>query len=308
MVCYKCELCNKIFNHKGNYLHHINRKKSCVIISPSKCAKNGTDVPEIAHSCKFCNKEYKRKSELNRHYKSCKNKLAQEKDSELKEELLSLLLEIKLDNKKTLEKQQEENKKMLNNQQKLYEKKIDQLQDQIKKQSDEMKKLKTSKITNKNNKINSNNNTINNTINLLTYNKTDTTHLTDKDYLNCIKHSNMMIPHLIDKIHFDEDKPENRNIYISNMRNNYVLVYEEGKWKMKNRDETINHLIDDKEIIIEEKLEDWKEKGKKYGEAYKKFEKYLEKKENDVVLNKIKEEIKLMLYNKRTMVENQTII
>ena len=53
---------------------------------------------------------------------------------------------------------------------------------------------------------------------------------------------------------------------------------------------------------------DWKEKGKKYGEAYKKFEKYLEKKENDVVLNKIKEEIKLMLYNKRTMIENQSII
>ena len=117
----------------------------------------------------------------------------------------------------------------------------------------------------------------------------------------------MMIPHLIDKIHFDKDKPENRNIYISNMRNNYVLLYEEGIWKMKNREESINNLIDDKEFIIEEKIEDWKEKGKKYGEAYTKFEKYMEKKENDIVLNKIKEEIKLILYNKRGMVEGETI-
>ena len=142
----------------------------------------------------------------------------------------------------------------------------------------------------------------------LTFNKTDISHLTDKDYLKCIKHSNMMIPHLIDKIHFDEHKPENRNIYISNMRNNYVLLYEEGVWKMKNRDEIISNMIEDKEMIIEEKIEDWKENGKSYGEAYKKFERYMEKKENDIVLNKIKEEIRLILYNKRGMIENSTII
>ena len=142
----------------------------------------------------------------------------------------------------------------------------------------------------------------------MTYDKTDISHLTDNDFLRCIKHSNMMIPHLIDKIHFDKNKKENMNIYISNMRNNYVLLYEEGVWKMKNRDETIINMIEDKEMIIEEKIENWKENGKKYGDAYKKFERYMEKKENDIVLNKIKEEIRLLLYNKRSMIENGTII
>ena len=33
----------------------------------------------------------------------------------------------------------------------------------------------------------------------------------------------------------------------------------------------------------------------------------MEKKENDIVLNKIKEEIKLILYNKRGMVEGETV-
>jgi hypothetical protein len=36
----------------------------------------------------------------------------------------------------------------------------------------------------------------------------------------------------------------------------------------------------------------------------KKFNRYLEKKENDTVLNKIKDEIKLMLFNNRDIIVN----
>jgi len=36
----------------------------------------------------------------------------------------------------------------------------------------------------------------------------------------------------------------------------------------------------------------------------KKFRKYIDKKENDVVLNKIKGEIKLMLFNNRDIIAN----
>ena len=35
----------------------------------------------------------------------------------------------------------------------------------------------------------------------------------------------------------------------------------------------------------------------------KKFERYIEKKENDIVINKIKEEIKLMLFNNRNVIK-----
>ena len=38
----------------------------------------------------------------------------------------------------------------------------------------------------------------------------------------------------------------------------------------------------------------------------KKFNRYLEKKENDTVLNKIKNEIKLMLFNNRDIVSKKT--
>ena len=112
----------------------------------------------------------------------------------------------------------------------------------------------------------------------------------------------MCVPKLIEKLHFDPEKPENHNIYISNIKNNFAMVYDGGQWILRNQDEAITDLIDDKECILEQKLEDWIENGKQYPDIMKKFNRYLEKKENDEVLNKIKEEIKLLLFNKRKIV------
>ena len=53
------------------------------------------------------------------------------------------------------------------------------------------------------------------------------------------------------------------------------------------------------------KLEEWIENGKDYPDIMRKFNRYLEKKEQDEVINKIKNEIKLILYNNREVVNNQ---
>ena len=147
-------------------------------------------------------------------------------------------------------------------------------------------------------------NNVSNNIKLLGYRNTDISHLSDKDFINCISHSNFCIPHLIKKIHFNPEKPENHNIYISNIKNNYAMTYDGDKWNLTNRDDIINDILEEKEIIIEEKLEEWLEKGKKYPEIMKKFTRYLEKKEHDVVLDKIKDEIKLVLFNNRNLIKN----
>ena len=142
-------------------------------------------------------------------------------------------------------------------------------------------------------------------IKILAYNNTDLSHLTDKDYLKCLKHSNFCIPHLIQKIHFNPKKPENHNIYISNLKNNYVMIYNGNKWMINDREESIQNLIDEKESIIEQKLEEWIENGEQYPDIMKKFNRYLEKRENDKVLNKIKSEIKMMLFNNRDIVSTK---
>ena len=224
---------------------------------------------EKCYKCKYCKKKFNHSQSLNRHVKNrCKVKKENEKEKDEMNKMVELL-----------------NK---------------QLEDQKQQINELIKKSGTTNTT-----INyQQNNNVSNNIKLLGYRKTDISHLSDKDFISCISHSNFCIPHLIQKIHFDPDKPENHNIYISNIKNNYAMIYDGDKWNLTNRDDLVEEILEEKEIIIEEKLEEWLEKGRQYPEIMKKFTRYLEKKEHDVVLDKIKDEIKLVLFNNRNLIKN----
>ena len=99
-------------------------------------------------------------------------------------------------------------------------------------------------------------NNIQNNIKLLAYKDTDISKLSDNDFIKCINHNNMCIPQLIKMIHLNPQKPENHNIYISNLKNGYIMLYDGKKWNTFNRDEMINNMIDEKQTIIEEKIEE----------------------------------------------------
>ena len=297
MVNYTCPRCGYNTNHFVTYKRHLSRKKICEnIISddnleneylkynitekiynyevPQNTTKSHK-IPQKSHkipqnttffNCQYCNKVLSRKDSLERHIKICKMK-----DNEI-----------------------EEKNKLLNL--------VDKLNIQMENQKQQIDELiqKGGNTT-----INYQQNNINNNIKLLGYSKTDISHLSDKDIISCISHSNFCIPHLIKKIHFDPDKPENHNIYINNIKNNYAMIYDGDKWNLTNKDDLINEIVEEKEIIIEEKLEEWLEKGgNKYPEIMKKFTRYLEKKENDAVLDKIKDEVKLVLFNNRNLIKN----
>ena len=320
MVNYSCPRCGYTINIKKKYENHLRRKKLCEnivsddnleneylkynisekleknhfiesqskvnqksIICQSESIKSQSKVnqksiksqPKIIQNslkkyiCEFCDREMSHKQSYYMHLKRCK----------IKKEY-----EIERDNERT---EMTKIVELLNEQLKDKDKKIDEL---IKKSG--------------NMTINYQQNNVNN-IKLLGYRKTDISHLSDKDFISCMSHSNFCIPHLIKKIHFDPDKPENHNIYISNIKNNYAMIYDGDKWNLTNKDDLINEILEEKEIIIEEKLEEWVEKGKQYPEIMKKFTRYLEKKENDAVLDKIKDEVKLVLFNNRTIIKNQ---
>ncbi len=56
------------------------------------------------------------------------------------------------------------------------------------------------------------------------HNNTDYSHLTERDYISCISECNHCIKTLIEKVHFNSEKPENMNIYISSINGNYEMV------------------------------------------------------------------------------------
>jgi hypothetical protein len=136
---------------------------------------------------------------------------------------------------------------------------------------------------------------IQNNIQLLAYKDTDLSHLTEKDYTQCIKKVNFCVMKLIEKIHFNPQKPENMNIYISNMKDKYLMVYDGLNWNLANKRDELDKLYEEKEMMLEEWLE------KSNIEIKDKFIKYLNNKEDDEILNMIKEEIKLMMYNKKQL-------
>ena len=302
MVNYHCPRCGYETSHFVTFKRHLSRKKICENIlsddnlndlyikyninekivnlnstlNTTKIPQNTTiyhnlpQFPTQIYECKYCFKKLSRKDSLDRHLKKCKLKESDRNESDEKQNLMEIVNQL--------------NKKL----------------DKKEKQIDELIK----KTGNTTNNITYQQNNVNNNIKLLGYRNTDISHLSDKDFISCISHSNFCIPHLIKKIHFDPEKPENHNIYISNIKNNYAMTYDGDKWNLSNRDDLINDILEEKEIIIEEKLEEWLEKGKMYPEIMKKFTRYLEKKENDVVLDKIKDEIKLVLFNNRNLIKS----
>jgi hypothetical protein len=138
-------------------------------------------------------------------------------------------------------------------------------------------------------------------IQLLPYRDTDVSHLTEKDYRECFNHRNHCVKHMIEKVHFNPSKPENMNIHISNMKDKYIMIYDGFQWNIADRKREIDYLYDEKEMMLEEWLESNPDKVLR-----DKFMKYLNNKEDDECVNQIKEEIKMMLYNKQSVYKQLT--
>ena len=289
---YYCECCEFKTNHKSKYERHLETQKHIKCypnvtpmlpqcypnVTPMlpQCYPNVTPISplELNICCKYCNKIFKHRSGLSRHIKyTCKKN----NDEDMKE-LVRLLNE-----------QNEQNK--------LKDKEIETMKKQIDKLSN---KLQFQQI---NNNMNSNNNNIVNfnNIQLLNYNETDYSHISNKTYYKCVKHCFHSVKSLIKEVHFNNKKPENKNIYISNIKNKYIMVYKDNKWQLVNRKEQLDDLYNYNEVMLEEWYDEYKDK---YPDMIKSFTKYLNNRDNDNVINKIKEEIILMLYNNRYIMDN----
>ncbi len=78
-----------------------------------------------------------------------------------------------------------------------------------------------------------------------------------KNILNCRYKA---IEESIKKVHFNDDRPEYRNIYITNLRDNIAYVYNGNKFEAVQKYSIINQLIDQHMNNIEVSLEDYKDR------------------------------------------------
>jgi hypothetical protein len=226
--------------------------------------------------CKYCHAKFKYRQGMYRHIKyTCKKN-----DDEDFKELARLLNE-----------QTNEFRRFQKNTQK----QIDKLTQKLQIQNVNNGTLYTGTVNNDNKMIQ---NVVNMNIKLLNHKDTDYSHLTPKDYVTCIKDCNHCVKTLIEKVHFNQKKPENMNIYISNIKGNYIMIYKENEWQICKRKEKIDDLYEYNEMVLETWYDEYKEK---YPEIIKSFKRYLHNKDGNDLLNKVKDEILLMLYNKRKL-------
>jgi len=288
---YKCDCCNYTTKSNSNYHKHIRTPKHKNMFNKTtldkgvksdnigsnsisessqmlanfsqKLAEISQPLAEISQKvleCKYCEQQFKHSSSLSKHikYRCMKNK-----DEDLKElvRLMNLQLEAEREKGRKAQKQVEEERE---------EKK--KIQKQLETQSKQIEKLMGKLEIH--GSFNNNNNTIN--VTLLAYRDTDITHLTQEDYRACYKKVNHCVKHLIEKVHFNPSKPENMNIYISNMKDKYLMVYDGVNWNLANKVAELDRLYEEKEMMLEEWLESNPDPILK-----EKFMRYLDNKEKD---------------------------
>ena len=285
---YTCECCCFTTHIKTHYKKHLEtqkhkkyKKSHQKVIKKSPFSHhlvtNFNEPISPSFQCQYCSKVFKYKQGMYRHIKyTCKKN----KDEDL-QEFTRLLNEKDLQLERT-------------------QKQIDTMQKQIDKLTN---KLQIQNIVHGNITNNQQNNIYN--IQLLNHKDTDYSHLTSKDYIRCIKDCNHCVKTLIEKVHFNNKKPENMNIYISNIKGNYAMIYSDNQWKLTNKKDQIDDLYDYNEVILENWYDDYKET---YPEIIKSFQRYLSHRDEDsTTINYVKEKILLMLYNNRNMIKDESI-
>ena len=304
VIEYKCIECNKIYYNKTDYNKHLKRKKKCSLKTnlknmtlectnckkvftrkdylkthQNKFCKNPKFLPQNEiftekkrgkeFSCEYCQKKYTRKDNLNRHIENyCKMKNSNENKDTILKDLLNEMKQLK---KQILLLENNNNIVNSNN--------------------------------NSNNTINNNilNNQINNHFNLVAFGKEKLDEIIGEEECKKILFRGFeAVPQLVENVHFNKNRPEYHNCYIPNMRTKYAIVYDGNNWKLENAFDVIETLKDNKKDFLERKFDDFYDSLD--NKTKEKFNNFLSEADTDVMINRYKERLTLMLYNKKGIV------
>ncbi len=200
---YFCNICNKKYASYKSLWKHNKSFHSEMHINITEKDRN--------FQCEKCNKKFTRKDNLKNHIENtCKNN----KQNDNKDDKI-ILLENEI---KTLKESMEE-----------------------------LKKSKSNNIIN-NNTTNNNNTNIqkaNNIVNITLNNFGNESydHITDDFLKKCIMNNVSGVKSLIEKIHFSEEAPENKNVRLRSIKNNLVEISNNAKWVVKDANEAMETMI-----------------------------------------------------------------
>jgi len=280
MVLYKCEKCNKDFHLKGDYTRHTKRKFPCSKKTPGvlqKTGKKSNDGYELKNTCtrgspETTKSKYECKycnSKFTRKYslnRHIKDRCKMKKEED--EAMEGLLVEIK----------------------------------EMKKQLELLKSEKAQTINNITTNNNLNNNLIKNDISIIAFGKEDLSRITKNTMINILSRGFKSLPLLFENIHFNDNYPEYHNIYSSNLNSKHICIYDGEHWKKVDKADTLDNILNQCEDIIGRRYKDYKDE---LGEtARRKLERFLGSCCEKETLDAYKEQLTLLMYNKKYKIDN----
>ena len=286
----KCNICNKIYSTSQNLWKHNNKfHNNNSANNTPKPAKNSPDSAKNVSinneiKCEYCKSIFTRKDSLKKHYnrcneKKCNNNKINEQTEKLKEENELLKKEMNIMK--------------------------EQLMILIKKSC----KIHPKTLQKINNTLNNNsNNTVNNTY-IVQFGREKLYEVfTKKEQIDVLNCGNLCLENLIEKAHFNAKYPQFKNILITNLQNNLAYKYnaETNNFDVLTKKELLEDIISERMFDIEEFFNNYKDDITPKMQMV--IENFIKKMDTESYEDIKKQNIKIILYNNRSLVDKANII
>lgn len=111
---------------------------------------------------------------------------------------------------------------------------------------------------------------------------------------------------MVDYVHFNENMPQNHNVYMPNRKNRKeVFVYNGENWMLSNKNNVVEQLVDKGITFVEGKIDELRIKlsKSKLDAVQRAIDVYNDEQHehNKEISKKITDEVELILYNKKSI-------